>query len=337
MHPELVAEQEYLDRAHDHLQAMQATASRLADAFAVTARTDMNDAAVQHSMRRYRAALDLGQHTLCFGRIDEEHGDRWYVGRRHVEDDRGRPVVVDWRAGVATPFYRATFADPLGLERRRRFVLDGRNIVDLFDEDFADPDSAHGTSGIPDPLLAELDRSRTGTMRDIVATIQAEQDVVIRAPLDLAAGRPGRPRHRQDGRRPAPRRLPAVRPPRVPRPRGRARGRPEPPLPALHLPGAPLPRRDVRRADHDRRSRRDRRPRRGARRRRRPEGRRPPRRGHRPRRVGAHHAARRGRHRAHDLRRPHAAAPTTSTPPSTRPSPTAAPSRRTATASVPPC
>jgi DNA helicase IV len=185
VHPELTAEQEYLDRAHEHLEAMQATATRLADAFALTARTDMNDAAVQHSMLRYRAALDVGQRTLCFGRIDEDHGERWYIGRRHVEDDRGQPVVIDWRAGVATPFYRATFADPLGLERRRRFALEGRTIVDLFDEDFADPDSAHGASGIPDPLLAELDRSRTGTMRDIVATIQAEQDVVIRAPLDL--------------------------------------------------------------------------------------------------------------------------------------------------------
>ena len=94
-------------------------------------------------------------------------------------------MVVDWRAGVATPFYRATFADPLGLARRRRFAMEGRQLVELFDEDFADPDSAHRASGIPDPLLAELDRSRTGQMRDIVATIQAEQDLVIRAPLDL--------------------------------------------------------------------------------------------------------------------------------------------------------
>src|SRR5436190_19814579 len=75
VHPELAAEQEYLDRAHDHLGAMQATASRLAHAFAVTARTDMNDAAVQHSMLRYRAALDVGARRLCFGRIDEAGGD----------------------------------------------------------------------------------------------------------------------------------------------------------------------------------------------------------------------------------------------------------------------
>ena len=52
---------------------------------------------------------------LSFGRIDDEDGDTWYVGRRHVEDERGDPVVVDWRAAVATPFYRATLADPLGL------------------------------------------------------------------------------------------------------------------------------------------------------------------------------------------------------------------------------
>ncbi len=184
MHPDLTAEQEYLDRAHDHLAVMQATATRLADRFQLTARSDFNDAAVEHTMRRYRAALDVGG-SLCFGRIDDDGGERWYIGRRHVEDATGDAVVVDWRAGVATPFYRATFADPLGLARRRRFAMEGRQLLELFDEDFADPDSAHRASGIPDPLLAELDRSRTGQMRDIVATIQAEQDLVIRAPLDL--------------------------------------------------------------------------------------------------------------------------------------------------------
>jgi DNA helicase IV len=184
MHPDLATEQGYLDRAHDHLAEMQSTATRLADRFQLTARADFNDAAVEHTMRRYRAALDVGG-SLCFGRIDEDDGDRWYIGRRHVEDAAGDAVVVDWRAGVATPFYRATFADPLGLARRRRFAMEGRQLVELFDEDFADPDSAHRASGIPDPLLAELDRSRTGEMRDIVATIQAEQDLVIRAPLDL--------------------------------------------------------------------------------------------------------------------------------------------------------
>jgi DNA helicase IV len=112
-----------------------------------------------------------------------------------VEDARGEPVVVDWRADVSVPFYRATAADPLGLRLRRRFMMTDRRVDDLFDEDFDDPDSVdaahHG--GIPDPLLAELERSRTGEMRDIVATI-AEQDRVIRAPLDsclVVQGGPG--------------------------------------------------------------------------------------------------------------------------------------------------
>ena len=87
-------------------------------------------------------------------------GDTWYVGRRHVEDERSNPVVVDWRAPVSTPFYRATAADPMDLRRRRRFVMTGRTVDDLFDEVFDDPDSVdaahHG--GIPDPLLAELER-----------------------------------------------------------------------------------------------------------------------------------------------------------------------------------
>src|SRR4029450_10678174 len=82
-------------------------------------------------------------------------------------------------------FTRATAADPQGLRRRRRFLMTGPQLDDLFDEVFDDPDSVdaahHG--GIPDPLLAELERERTGAMRDIVATIAAEQDVVIRAPL----------------------------------------------------------------------------------------------------------------------------------------------------------
>ena len=120
-----------------------------------------------------------------------------------MEDEAGDPVVVDWRAPVSTPFYRATAADPLELRRRRRFLMTARHVDDLFDEVFDDPDSVdaahHG--GIPDPLLAELERSRTGEMRDIVATIAAEQDVVIRAPLDTCLVVQGGPGHRQDGGR----------------------------------------------------------------------------------------------------------------------------------------
>jgi DNA helicase IV len=132
-----------------------------------------------------------------FGRIDvTEHGtsERWYLGRRHIEDEHHDPVVVDWRAPVAAPFYRATGADPMDVALRRRYTLDEGDITAYFDEHLDDPDAADVASGIPDPVLAEIGAERTGAMREIVATIQAEQDVVIRAPIDrvlVVQGGPG--------------------------------------------------------------------------------------------------------------------------------------------------
>jgi DNA helicase IV len=194
-HPDLDAEQSYVDDAYRCLAAMRERtrrASEIADNAAQAV-----DSAIAHAHLAHRlGSLDDDVPGLSFGRLDGDGGDTWYVGRRHVEDDRGDPVVVDWRADVAVPFYRATAADPLDLRRRRRFVMTGRTIDDLFDEVFDDPDSVdaahHG--GIPDPLLAELERERTGEMRDIVATIAAEQDEVIRAPLEtclVVQGGPG--------------------------------------------------------------------------------------------------------------------------------------------------
>jgi DNA helicase IV len=194
-HPDLDREQAYLDRAYDHLAAMRERAKRAAD-IADSASNAVDSAIAQAHLRHRYRSLDTDVGGLAFGRLDDEDGDTWYVGRRHVEDERNNPVVVDWRAPVSTPFYRATPADPMDLRRRRRFVMTGRQLDDLFDEVFDDPDSVdaahHG--GIPDPLLAELERSRTGEMRDIVATIAAEQDVIIRAPLDsclVVQGGPG--------------------------------------------------------------------------------------------------------------------------------------------------
>jgi DNA helicase IV len=128
-----------------------------------------------------------------FGRITDEYSDRWYIGRRHIEDDAHDPVVVDWRAPIAAPFYRATGVDPLGLSQRRRFTMVDGDLSAYLDEQLDDPDSVTAT-GVPDPVLAEIGAARTGAMREIVATIQAEQDVVIRAPLDqclVVQGGPG--------------------------------------------------------------------------------------------------------------------------------------------------
>ncbi len=128
-----------------------------------------------------------------FGRIDQD-GERWYVGRRHIEDEGHDPVVVDWRAPIAAPFYRATAVDALGVDLRRRFTLDSGDLVAYLDEHLDDPAAGDVAGGIPDPVLAEIGAERTGTMRDVVATIQREQDVVIRAPVDqvlVVQGGPG--------------------------------------------------------------------------------------------------------------------------------------------------
>ena len=128
-----------------------------------------------------------------FGRIDDET-DRWYIGRRHIEDESHDPLVVDWRAPIAAPFYRATAVDSLGLEFRRRFTLDDGELVAYLDEDLDDPEVGGSAAGIPDPVLAEIGAERSGEMREIVATIQGEQDVVIRSDLDqvvIVQGGPG--------------------------------------------------------------------------------------------------------------------------------------------------
>ena len=139
-----------------------------------------------------RALADLADPACAefFGRIDGVEGT-FHIGRRHLEDEHRDPVIVDWRAHIAAPFYRATVRDNLGLALRRRFTLrDGEvqayNDEHLDDASLAEGDTGDVASGIPDPVLAEIGAARTGAMREIVATIQGEQDVVIRSPLGRA-------------------------------------------------------------------------------------------------------------------------------------------------------
>ena len=192
---ELADEQNWLDAAYEHLRSMQqrAAAVRQISDRVVRHENTVDARVAQFHLSRREAGLEEGKGPLCFGRIDTEDKQRWYIGRRHVEDDQTQPVVVDWRAPVSAAFYRATAIDPCGLAFRRRFIIDDRRIDALLDEDLTDPESgSHG--GLPDPLLAELGRARSGQMSDIVATIAAEQDVIIRAPLEellVVQGGPG--------------------------------------------------------------------------------------------------------------------------------------------------
>lgn len=156
--------------------------------------------------------LDLGDQSLSFGRIDlaaeapqvsvaGEPGDTYYIGRIAVSDEENDPVVVDWRAPVAEPFYRATGREPMGLSLRRHFISRGRTLLGLEDEYFGDAARELGLDGMADDelsgrgaLVAAIEAPRTGLLGDIVATIQAEQDEIIRADLPgvlVVQGGPG--------------------------------------------------------------------------------------------------------------------------------------------------
>ncbi|MCU1463206.1 MAG: hypothetical protein JWO37_3281 [Acidimicrobiales bacterium] len=197
-HPDLAAEQAHLDRSHDRLEELRAASQAtlreaLLSSAGGTPQTHVErEALVDHATRRL-TQLDLHGESLCFGRIDTDAADAFHIGRVAVNDTDQTPLVVDWRAPVAEPFYRATGAHPLGLRRRRHFLTEGRKLLGIEDELFGwgdgPGDVADGTPGgslgLPGSgvLLAALERSRSGRMRDIVATVQREQDEVIRAPL----------------------------------------------------------------------------------------------------------------------------------------------------------
>jgi len=222
--PELEEEQQFLDGAHAGLDAMREESQRMLESVldlgkggTPQARTE-RDIVVRTSLARL-AQLDIGDQGLCFGRIDQADrpdgvGESFHIGRLAVSGQDREPLVVDWRAPVAAPFYRATGLDPQGLARRRHLGVRGRTVVGYEDEYFgvAMPTraaySADGggepaqgelvesslTLGGPGALLAALGSVRTGRMADIVATIQREQDEIIRSPvagLLLVQGGPG--------------------------------------------------------------------------------------------------------------------------------------------------
>lgn len=209
-HPDLPDEQAYIDHAYRCLEQSRASAWRLRDITepdlggTFQARFERN--AFDEALVKRLTDLDLGKAALVFGRIDRhaldddgrplDDGDleSFHIGRLAVADADAEPVVVDWRAPVAEPFYRATGRQPMGLVRRRHFAVDGHTLLGIEDELFGaghlgvGHDEGLAESGAVarlrgySTLIASLERGRTGTLGDIVATIQAEQDEIIRSP-----------------------------------------------------------------------------------------------------------------------------------------------------------
>lgn len=234
---DLSAEQQFIELAYERLdEARSAAEARMADALSQgragthQARSE-RDMVVRASLARIEQ-LDIGSQSLVFGRIDFHQdasgrpGAAYHIGRLGVSGEDMEPMVVDWRAPVAEPFYRATGRHPMGLCRRRHLATDGSKLLGIEDEQFSivspsgpaseQQPGARADHGQPDhgqpgggetseavpaeesvatgALLAALGRSRSGRMRDIVATVQLQQDEVIRAPLPgvlVVQGGPG--------------------------------------------------------------------------------------------------------------------------------------------------
>lgn len=188
---ELHEEQEFIDRLYDRVDTLRGVAAgHVEDALApvgtgMQARLEREVLVAERS--GLLAALNAVDGSLCFGRIDLSDGATHHIGRIGIrEDDEAHtPLLIDWRAPVARPFYLATGHTPMGLRRRRHLTTEGRVVTELHDEilDLGDEER----TGFEDPtgdavLLAALGSARTGRMGDIVRTIQAEQDRIIRAP-----------------------------------------------------------------------------------------------------------------------------------------------------------
>ncbi len=190
---EIAVEQQHVDRVYARLaevrqqaRAMRDSGYRLAHDAENEARFEQatmlleRDVMVRHATRML-ASLDTEHEGLVFGRLDLDDGETMYIGRLGLRDAQFDNLVTDWRAPAAAAFYQATAADPMGVVRRRVIRCSGERVVDIDDELLAYGETDLHVVG-EGALMAGMSRARDDAMRDIVATIQREQDEVIRAP-----------------------------------------------------------------------------------------------------------------------------------------------------------
>jgi DNA helicase IV len=189
MHPELESEQAYVDHAYACLEEMRRQVERAGDAGI----GEVEALVLEAWAAKRLVTFEDAERGLCFGRLELDGVIRpLYVGRRWVHEQQ-TPIVVNWQAPAARPFYTATVAEPQGVALRRRFRTEGRRLLDLYDEPL-DGSAGDVVHGVADILLEELERSRDEHMRDIVATIQADQYRLITREPDgvlVVQGGPG--------------------------------------------------------------------------------------------------------------------------------------------------
>ena len=211
-HPELEAEQAYIDHAYECLEntkkAVESMRHSVESGLGGTFQNRFERDVVWDRVDSRLGQLELGDTSLVFGRIDTEPSDdpyadpdtrvseAFYIGRIAVADEHRDSVVVDWRAPVAESFYRATGRDPMGLRRRRHFASRGSALLGIDDELFGSATAALDEGQVQGygALISALEETRSGKLSDIVSTIQVEQDVIIRSELPgvlVVQGGPG--------------------------------------------------------------------------------------------------------------------------------------------------
>ena len=198
---EIAREQEQVDRAHARLEQLRGeAAARERESLGVSSLTGSPQSLYERDVQALAAAarrsdLDVAGEGLVFGRLDLLDGTVHHIGRLGLRTEQQDPIVVDWRAPAAAAFYRATAADPQQVVRRRTITTRGDRVRGLEDELLGDAEHLEGTSVVGDAaFLAAVSRERGPRMRDIVATIQREQDEAVRAPDDgalVVTGGPG--------------------------------------------------------------------------------------------------------------------------------------------------
>jgi DNA helicase IV len=198
---EIAREQAHVDRAYAQLEVLRARARGIGEAGREAGRASTFQALLDRDVFVYRSALrlaqlELGDEPLVFGRLDTVDREVHHIGRVGVPGEDLERLVIDWRAPAAAPFYRATPREPLGVVRRRSLLCRADRVLDL-EDDLLDEERAtrEGLELVGEgALLAAVTRARTHHMRDIVATIQAEQDEIVRAPgrgILVVQGGPG--------------------------------------------------------------------------------------------------------------------------------------------------
>ncbi len=187
-------EQVYVDRAYEHLEShIEHVRSRM-DAIASAPSTGtpqdlLERQALYDNLSQQLAGASAARHRLCFGRVDHSDGRVQHIGRIGLRDSEGEPLLIDWRAPNAAGFYQATTVEPMGLLRRRRIITRDRTVTHIEDEDLSDPTAIAG-----DAAARAVATPRDGRMGDIIATIAADQDRIVRSPMNqvtVVQGGPG--------------------------------------------------------------------------------------------------------------------------------------------------